>query len=76
MIATTNGLIRITEQCDGWRVHSKKGNVSCKVKACFILPDDKVLVALWSYIQFYTSSLDHLNEVELNTIVDGLSSVE
>ena len=46
LIVTRKQLIRITEQCDGWRVHSKKEKPVEEVIACSILPDDKVLVAM------------------------------
>ena len=46
VIATNKHLIRITEQCDGWRVHSKKEKPDEEVIACSILPDDKVLVVM------------------------------
>ena len=47
VMATRKHLIRITEQCDGWRVHCKKEKKNEHVIACSILPDDKVLVAMF-----------------------------
>ena len=45
LIVTSTHLIRITEQCDGWRAHTKKEMSADYVKACSILTDDTVLVA-------------------------------
>ena len=50
LVATNKQLIRITEQFDGWSLHTKKEKRDEEVFACYILPDDKVLVVMsWSF---------------------------
>ena len=77
ILAVTNNLwIRLVEGKDGWVLHSTEEGPDLEVLSCSILPDDTVLVADLCDFQFYDSSLELLSEVELNSIVDGLSNLD
>ena len=65
--------IRLIEDKDGWVLHSTKEKDDETVISCSILPDDTVLVAIYEAFQFYSSDLDLLSVVALNSIVDGLA---
>ena len=74
IVATNNSLIRIMNSLDGWEIHTKKEKPDERVKACCILPDGKVFVVNLQSIHLYSSSLDLLTNVLLNSFVDGLAS--
>ena len=65
-------MIRFTKSLDNWKAQAKEKPDEL-VKACCILPDDKVLVVNLQSIHLNNYNLDPLSKVSLNSFVDGLA---
>jgi hypothetical protein len=72
LIATNNQWIRLIEGKDGWLLDTPKEKPTEEVLACILLPDDTVLIAMKTALNFYSSNLELQTAVNLNDVISGL----
>ena len=70
-------MIKCVEDFDGWSLHSiKEKPDEGHIASCIILPDDNVLVSMSNAFHFFSSELDLLADVKLDSIMDGLTGLD
>ena len=73
------GLLLKYEEADGkWCDPPKKiqithpDQIKSEIVDSYLLDDGNIIVALWQFFSFYTQELVHIQDVELNSLAEGL----